>query len=87
MSSSSRNSEIGDERVFRLAAPVRDVAAVVVCFGQGNAIQGLGNGADLVQLDENRVCDFTANGFLKNGRVGAKASRPRPIRGESRGRR
>ena len=51
---------------------MRDITAVVVRFGQGNAIQSFSNRTDLVELDENRVCDLAANGFLKNGRVGAK---------------
>ena len=64
MSGAGGNGEVGNERVFRFPASVRDITAVVILLGQSNAVQGLGNSADLVQFDQNRVRDFSVDRLL-----------------------
>ncbi len=47
--------EVGDGRVLGLAAAVAHHAGVAGAAGQGHAVEGLGEGADLVDLDQHRV--------------------------------
>src|SRR5215472_16920490 len=49
------NREIGNEGVFRLARAMRDNRIVAVAPRQRDAIERLRNGADLIELDQNRV--------------------------------
>src|SRR5207245_9733809 len=49
------HGQVGDEGVLRLAGAVRDHGAVSVGAGVRDALQRLGERADLIPLDEDRV--------------------------------
>src|SRR3972149_6351562 len=49
--------EVRDEGVLGFARAVRDDGAVAAALGEVDALEGLGERADLVQLDEDRVGD------------------------------
>jgi hypothetical protein len=55
------DGEIGDGGVFGLAAAVADDGGVAGALGLGDAVEGLGEGADLVDLDEDAVGDAFAD--------------------------
>src|ERR1019366_6013237 len=50
--------EIGDERVLGLAASMRNDGLIAVHARHLDRLEGLGHGADLVQLDQDRVRDI-----------------------------
>src|SRR6478736_567604 len=50
-----RDGEVGDEGVGGFAGAVRADGGVAVLVGQADGVEGFGDGADLVQLDEDRV--------------------------------
>src|SRR5579872_222468 len=64
--------EVGNEGIFRLARTVRNKASVPIGACQLDRVQRLGNRPDLVELDENRVCDSAVDTFLQDCRVGAE---------------
>src|ERR1039458_3095413 len=47
--------EVGDEGVLGLPAAVADHRVVPVGTAEGDCLEGLGEGADLVELDQDRV--------------------------------
>ena len=54
---SGRDGEIGDRRVLGFAGSVGDDGAVAARRRQRDRVERLGEGADLVDLDEDRVRD------------------------------
>ncbi len=50
--------EVRDERVFGLAGAMRDDRGVARGAGQADRVERLGQGTDLVQLDQDRVGDL-----------------------------
>ena len=52
-----RDREVGDRRVLRLARAVRDDGGVAGALGQPDRLERLGERADLVHLDQDRVAD------------------------------
>ena len=51
------HGEVGDGGVLGLAGAVADDRGVAVLAGQLDGVEGLGEGADLVDFDEDRVAD------------------------------
>src|SRR5260221_14726164 len=49
---SGGNGEIGDERVFGFAAPVRNDGVVSGFTGELDSVDGFGDAADLIELDQ-----------------------------------
>ena len=49
--------DVGDGSVFRLAGPMADHRGVGVFFGEFDRIEGLGERADLVDFDQDRIGD------------------------------
>jgi len=62
--------DIGDGGVFGLTGAVRKHAGVAVLFGELDGIKGLGQGPDLVDLDEDRVGGAGFDPFLEELDVG-----------------
>src|SRR5437762_327992 len=58
LSRAGGNGEIGNECVFRLARTVRDDRLVTVRFRHLDRLEGFGERADLIELDQNRVRDI-----------------------------
>src|SRR5436190_4459952 len=56
-----RHREIRDRRVFGFTRTVRDDAGVAGVARHADGVERLGDGADLIQLDENRVGDVLAD--------------------------
>src|SRR5919201_6224306 len=50
------DGEVGDERVLGFARAMRDHAPVSGAAGGGDRLQGLGQSADLIDLDQDAVC-------------------------------
>nr|pir phosphopyruvate hydratase - Deinococcus radiodurans (strain R1) [Deinococcus radiodurans] len=65
-----RHSEVGDKGVFGLARAVADDGAVVVALGEFDGVHALGEGADLVHLDQNRVAHLAVDALLQALGVG-----------------
>src|SRR5215510_6382310 len=61
LSCTSRDCQIGDERVFGLSRTMRNHARIVVAPRKVNRIQGFTHGADLVDLDQNRIRSLLFN--------------------------
>src|ERR1019366_255527 len=59
------DSEVGNERVLRLAGPVADDGPVVIARRQADAVQRLGERADLVEFDEDGVGDLGLDATLQ----------------------
>src|SRR6476620_3430605 len=55
LSGISRDGEIGDERILRLAGAMRDNRGETVSLRQFDAIQRFRERADLIDLDQNRI--------------------------------
>ena len=65
-----RHSNVGDGRVLGFAGTMRDDGGVSVSFGQFDAIKRLGERADLVQFDENRIGHAHFDAFAQEFRIG-----------------
>src|SRR5690606_25415035 len=64
-----RDGQVRDERVLRLAGAMRDDEAVAVAAGEVDRVERLGQRADLVDLDQDRVGDALADAALQVLRV------------------
>src|ERR1043165_7534089 len=64
------DGEVGDEGVFGLAGAVRDDGGAPGAARKLDAVERLGERADLVDLDENRVGDAQLDAFAQELRVG-----------------
>ena len=64
------DGEIGDGRVFGLAGAVRDDDAVAGLLRHQHRVERLGDGADLIQLDQDRVGDALVDALLQDRGVG-----------------
>ena len=62
--------EVGDEGVFGFAGAVADDAGVAEAAGQFDGFEGLGDGADLVDLDQDGVGDLLLDSLLEALGVG-----------------
>ena len=62
--------EVGDEGVFGFAGAVADDGGVAEAAAELDGIEGLGDGADLVDLDEDRVGDFFLDSVAQAEGVG-----------------
>ena len=62
--------EIGDGGVFGFAATMGDYGGVTGAFGHLDSVEGFGEGADLVDLNQDRVGDFLIDAFFENFGVG-----------------
>ena len=62
--------EVGDEGVFGFAGAVADDRGVAVATSQLDGVEGLGDGADLVDFDEDGVGDFLLDSLLEALGVG-----------------
>src|SRR5579859_1975096 len=51
------DGEVSDERIFSFARTVRNDGFIAGFAGQLDGVNGFGDGADLIELDENRVGD------------------------------
>ena len=60
-----RDGEVGDGRVLGLAGAVRDDGAVARARREPDRVERLGERADLVQLDEDRVRDALVDAALQ----------------------
>jgi len=72
LSGISCDSQVDDGRVFCLARARRDHGQVAGVLGLLNRVQSLGDGADLVHLDEHGVGDLLIDAALDAFRVGGK---------------
>ena len=59
------DGEIGDEGVFGFAGAVRDDGGVAGLAGHLDGVDRFGDGADLVELDQNRVGDAFGDAALQ----------------------
>ena len=66
----ARHRNVGDSRVLGLPRAVRNHRGVVRLIGHFDRCQGLGKGADLVGLDQDRVGDATRNALGQDLGVG-----------------
>src|ERR1051325_1190430 len=57
------HGEVGDGGVLGLAGAMRDDVAVAGALGHLDRVERLGERADLIQLDENRVADAPLDAF------------------------
>src|SRR5690606_16332194 len=64
------HGNIGDGGVLGLARAVRDHGRVLRRVGHGDGLEGFGQGADLVDLDQDRVGGAAVDAFLEDLRVG-----------------
>src|SRR5690606_18738306 len=64
------HGDVGDGGVLGLARTVRDHGRVLRRVGHGDGLQGLGEGADLVDLDQDGVGGAAVDAFLEDLRVG-----------------
>ena len=64
----SGHGQVGDGGVFGLAGAVGDDGGVAGAVGHLDGVQGLGQGADLVDLDEDGVGDAQLDALLAGGR-------------------
>ena len=62
--------KIGDEGVFALAGTVRHDRGVTVPTAEFNRLERLGQGADLVHLDENRIGNTLLNTLAEEIDIG-----------------
>ena len=62
--------EVGDEGVFGLAGAVADDGGVAVAAAELDGLEGLGDGADLVELDQDGVGDLLLDALLQALGVG-----------------
>ena len=60
-----RHGDVGDGRVFGFAGAMADDGGVVVVLGQFDGVERLGERADLVDLDEDRVGRAGINALLQ----------------------
>ena len=65
-----RHRDVRDGRVFGLAGAMADDGGVVVVLGQLDGVERLGERADLVDLDEDRVGRAGVNALLEELHVG-----------------
>ena len=64
------HGQVGNGGVFGLTAAVRNNAGVTGAFGHLNGFQRLGQGADLVDLDQDGVGNPFFNAFFEDFAVG-----------------
>ena len=64
------DGEVGDERVLGLSAAVRGHHAPAGLLGHAHRLDRLGDGADLVDLEQQRVARLLLDGRLDARRVG-----------------
>jgi hypothetical protein len=64
------DGEVGDEGVGGLTGPVRHQLGVPAAPARRDRLQRLGDGADLVDLDQRRVPDAAGDGVGDDGRIG-----------------
>lgn len=62
LASAEADNEVSDERVFSLAGPVRHHGAPAIALGQLVSLDGLGDGADLVDLEQQAVAGLLLDG-------------------------
>ena len=67
-----RHREVGDGRVLRLAGAMGNDRGVTGLVSQLDRLDGFRDGADLVELNQNRVCHFLLDSFCKDFRIGDK---------------
>ena len=72
LAAAGADGQVGDERVFGLAGAMGDELPVPGPAAYGHRRQRLGDGADLVELDQRRVRDAPLDGAGDDGRVGAE---------------
>src|SRR5438093_8711763 len=70
LAGSGGDGEIGDEGVLGFAGAVGDDGVVAGFAGQLDGVDGFGDAANLVQLDENGVGDAFVDAAGKTGGVG-----------------
>ena len=66
----SRDGEVGDGAVFGFTGAVAEDGGVAVFLGEFDGIEGLGEGSDLVHLDEDGVCDAHLDALAEEIDVG-----------------
>ena len=71
MTGAGSHREICDERILGLAGSVGDETPVSVARGQLHRVQRLGDAADLVQFDQDRVANSFVDPLLQDLRVRA----------------
>src|ERR1017187_5741454 len=64
--------EISDETVFSFTGAMRDDVAPAGLAAQMDSVDGLGHGADLIELDKGSVAAFLGNGTPDVNRIGYK---------------
>src|SRR5687768_11351446 len=64
------NREIGDERIFSFTGTVRNDRRAFVSLRELDAVECFRERADLVDLDQNRVCDAEIDSFLQKLGIG-----------------
>src|SRR5690606_4138343 len=72
LSSGSTHCQIGNCRIFGFAGTVRNHRRVSRVFSHFNGVQSLGQAANLVKLDQNRVASLLLDTFFQNLGVGDK---------------
>src|SRR5205085_7513892 len=65
-------SEIRDERIFSLTRTMRNDRRAAVSLRELDAVQGLRQRSDLIDLDQDRVCYTQVDPFLQKLRVSNK---------------
>ena len=83
VSRAGRDGEIRNERIFGFAGAVGDKAAVVVLPRQLDRVQGLGDRADLIQFDEDRIADAFCRFLRAKSPDWCRRCRRPPARGAS----
>src|SRR5262245_46277347 len=61
LSRSRSDCEVGDRDVLGLSRAMRDDRGVSRAMGRGHGVERLGQGADLIQLHQNRIGDALAD--------------------------
>ena len=70
LSGRGADRQVGNRRVLGFAGPVRDDRRVARVARHADGIERFGDGADLVELDEQRVGDAVGDSAFQNLRVG-----------------
>jgi len=65
-----RDGDVSDGDIFGLAGAVADDGCIFVFLGEFDGVEGFGEGADLVDLDEDRVCHALVDAFLEEFHIG-----------------
>src|SRR4030095_11939841 len=70
LTGAGRNREVRDRRILRFPATVRDHGPVAGCLCGAYGFERLGECADLVELDQDRVRDLLLDAFRQQPRIG-----------------